>query len=184
MPNAPTAPGWPGHPGQPLWPGQGQIPGQPGWPSQNPPYVAPSGSLSVPYSLDLPNGIYDKMLITINGQVTLNAKMFTVDFLKGNDIAFHFNPRFNEAGNQVIVRNHKAGDRWGKEERAIQTMFPFMRGAPFEMKILCTSNDFKVAINNVQILEFKHRVPELSKINRISVYNDVILTSVRAETLP
>ncbi|KAG9347308.1 hypothetical protein JZ751_004875 [Albula glossodonta] len=124
------------------------------------------------------------MLITINGQVKPNAKMFTVDFLRGKDIAFHFNPRFNEGGKQAIVRNHKMGDRWGKEERGIQTQFPFVPNTPFEMKILCTFNEFKVAVNNTQVLEFKHRIRELSQINRLSIYNDINLASVRAETLP
>lgn len=138
----------------------------------------------MPYNLDLPNGVYDKLLITINGQVKLDAKMFTVDFLCGDDIAFHFNPRFNENGRRAIVRNHRVMGLWGVEERGLQTAFPFLPGTPFEMKILCSYSDYKVAVNNTPILEFKHRIHELSKITKLNIYNDVILTSVRAETLP
>ncbi|KAG7467868.1 hypothetical protein MATL_G00136750, partial [Megalops atlanticus] len=192
--NLPTAPAWPGNPGQPGWPGQpgGQAnyPGQPGWPSQNPSCTTqqwpgpPAGPLTVPYTMGLPRGVYDKLLITINGQVKANAKMFTVDFLRGNDIALHINPRFNEGGKQVIVRNHKVGERWGKEERDIQSHFPFIQGQPFEMKILCTYNEFRVAVNNIQVLEFKHRVRELNQINQVSIDNDITLSSVNVDTLP
>ena len=42
---------------------------------------------------------------------------FTVNFLRGNDIALHINPRFNDAGRPTLGRNSKVGERWGKEER-------------------------------------------------------------------
>lgn len=58
---------------------------------------------------------------------------FTVNFLRGSDIAFHINPRFNEGGKQVVVRNHKVGDRWGTEERDLKGPFPFALGSPFEV---------------------------------------------------
>lgn len=56
-----------------------------------------------------------------------------MNFLRGNDIAFHINPRFNEAGKQVLVRNHKLGERWGAEERDLKGPFPFALGSPFEV---------------------------------------------------
>lgn len=56
-----------------------------------------------------------------------------MNFLRGNDIALHINPRFNEGGKQVLVRNHRQGERWGKEERTIQGPFPFAPGQPFEV---------------------------------------------------
>ncbi|XP_063351964.1 galectin-3 isoform X2 [Pelmatolapia mariae] len=128
----PNIPGWPAHPGWPY------NPGQSGWPGQNPSIMPPhwlpptSGPLSVPYNLNLARGVYDKMMMTILGYVKPNAKMFTVNFLRGNDIAFHINPRFNEAGKQVVVRNHKLGERWGAEERDLKGPFPFALGSPFE----------------------------------------------------
>uniref|UniRef100_A0A3Q3KLR1 Galectin n=1 Tax=Monopterus albus TaxID=43700 RepID=A0A3Q3KLR1_MONAL len=51
-----------------------------------------------------------------------------VDFVKGPDIAFHFNPRFNE---QTVVRNSNLGGCWGPEER--DGGFPFVRGQRFEV---------------------------------------------------
>lgn len=56
----------------------------------------------------------------------------TVDLNAGHDFAFHFNPRFNEDGHKVIVRNSCIGDKWGKEEREISN-FPFVPGQRFEV---------------------------------------------------
>ncbi|XP_061560640.1 galectin-3 isoform X2 [Phycodurus eques] len=180
----PSMPAWAAHPGWPY------NPGQPGWPGQNPAMVPQhwlpptSGPLSVPYNLNLARGVYDKMMMTILGQIKPNAKMFTINFLRGNDIAFHINPRFSEGGKQVLVRNHKVGERWGTEERDLKGPFPFAPGSPFEMKILCTQDSFRVAVNNIPLFEFRHRVRELNQINRINILHDAVLTFVNVETLP
>lgn len=123
-------------------------------------------------------------MLTITGQVKPMAKMFTVNFLRGNDIALHINPRFNEGGKQVLVRNHRQGERWGKEERTIQGPFPFAPGQPFEMKILVTYNEFKVAVNGAQVFEFKHRIRELNQIDRLNILQDINLTSVNLQNMP
>ncbi|XP_024234149.1 galectin-3-like isoform X2 [Oncorhynchus tshawytscha] len=198
-PSQPSPPGWPVpgfnpgvNPGS-GWPfGPGQDPGvQSSWPDQDPGGFPPATQWNptptgqnVPYKLNLQRGIYDKMMLTIMGQVKPNAKQFTVNFLRGNDIAFHLNTRFNEGGKQAVVRNHKMGEHWGKEERHTQGGFPFMAGQSFEMKILVTSGEFKVAVNGTQLFEFKHRVRELNQIDRINILHDVILTSVNVDTIP
>ncbi|XP_029531700.2 galectin-3-like [Oncorhynchus nerka] len=192
----PSQPSWPGQPGggqpsQPTWPGQpGQIsqPTAPGWPSPSPgpgpaqPTAPQHSSLKVPYDLNLPNGCYDKMLITIRGTVNQNAKMFTINLTKGNDIAMHLNPRFNDQGKKTIVRNSQIGNTWGKEERE-HNHFPFTQGQPFEMKIMCTNSEFKVAVNSSHILEFKHRIRDIQSIKHLAIYNDVTLTSVEIDKL-
>lgn len=50
-----------------------------------------------------------------------------------SDLAFHFNPRFNENGEQVIVRNSLINQKWGPEERQLD-FFPFIPGNPFEVR--------------------------------------------------
>lgn len=50
-----------------------------------------------------------------------------------SDVAFHFNPRFNESGKQAIVRNSLIGQKWGPEERHLDS-FPFIPGNPFEVR--------------------------------------------------
>lgn len=54
---------------------------------------------------------------------------FHIDFVKGGDVVFHFNPRFHE---QTVVRNSQLGGYWGPEER--DGMFPFIQGRQFEVK--------------------------------------------------
>lgn len=58
----------------------------------------------------------------------------TLDLCTSSDLAFHFNPRFNEGGGKVIVRNSCIGKKWGKEERELQH-FPFVQGQPFEVSV-------------------------------------------------
>lgn len=53
-----------------------------------------------------------------------------------------------------------------------------------QMKILCTPETFRVAVNNIPLFEFRHRVRELNQIDRINILNDVVLTYVNVETLP
>lgn len=57
---------------------------------------------------------------------------FSLDFKKGNDIAFHFNPRFKEENRKVIVCNSMFQNNWGKEERTAPR-FPFEAGKPFKV---------------------------------------------------
>ncbi|TSO25180.1 Galectin-3 [Bagarius yarrelli] len=132
--------------------------------------------------MPLPHGVYDKMLITIQAEPRPSAQRFAINLCKNKDIAFHLNPRFEENGHTVIVRNTMLNNVWGAEERAASS-FPFVRGKPFEVKILCTQNEFKVAVNKTHLLEYKHRVRELNQINHLTVIDDVKLISVNVETL-
>ncbi|KAK5886899.1 hypothetical protein CesoFtcFv8_017885 [Champsocephalus esox] len=140
-------------------------------------------SLAVPYSMALPGGVYDKMLITIAGTINSNADKFAVDLKTPTDLAFHFNPRFNEYGKKSIVRNSFINKTWGKEERDLQN-FPFQQGKPFEMKIMCTNKEFKVAVNNSHVLTYHHRVSDLRSINELNIYCDITLSKVNVETMP
>ncbi|XP_038147796.1 galectin-3b isoform X1 [Cyprinodon tularosa] len=172
---------WPGNPSQPsgpggYGPGPAPVPG-PAMPSQ------PKKKLVVPYEELLPQGVYDKLLITITGTVKPNADRFTVNLSTSKDIAFHFNPRFNDYGQKVLVRNTCVNNIWGKEEREVQK-FPFVPGQPFQMKIMCTNKEFMVAVNNSHLLAFQHRVKELHSINKLSILYDVTLSGVDVEKMP
>lgn len=139
--------------------------------------------MAVPYDQTLPNGVFDKMLITITGTIKPNAKMLTVNLAKGKDIALHLNARFDEHGSKVFVRNTMIANKWGQEERHV-TVFPFSQGQPFEMKILCTASEYRVAVNKAHVLEYKHRVHDLHHITGLGIYNDVTLSNVLIERLP
>ncbi|XP_074548486.1 galectin-3b isoform X2 [Halichoeres trimaculatus] len=205
QPSQPSAGQWPQQPGQPSGPGgnsswpPSQPPSNPSWqpnmpgpgagPAPTPSFpaaptpsfpVQPQKKLTIPYHGPLPNGCFDKQLITIAGTVHTNPKKITVDMYAGKDIIFHLCPRFNE---RVIVRNSMISNKWGKEERD-SPRFPFTPGKHFEMKILCTSSGFKVAVDGAHLFEFQHRVRDLRSIQSFNIYEDVTLSKVLVETVP
>ncbi|XP_043373641.1 galectin-3 isoform X1 [Dermochelys coriacea] len=187
----PGAPGvYPGAPG--VYPGvPGVYPGAPGaYPGAPPttPQVGPgfgsapqpggpTASLRVPCDLPLQTGLVPRLLITIVGTVNPNPSRFSLDFKKGHDIAFHFNPRFNEENRQVIVCNSMIQNNWGKEERS-SPRFPFEAGKPFKIHILCEIDHFKVAVNDAHLLQFSYRMKNLNEITKLSIAGDISLTSV------
>ncbi|XP_036774399.2 galectin-3 [Manis pentadactyla] len=177
----PTAPAYPGpgpYPGQPSGPGAYPPPGQPSVPGAYPgagPFGIPAGPLMVPYDLPLPGGVMPRMLITILGTVKPSANRLALDFKRGNDVAFHFNPRFNEDNRRVIVCNTKLDNTWGKEER--QSVFPFEIGKPFKIQVLVESDHFKVAVNDAHLLQYNHRMKNIKEISTLGISGDINLTS-------
>ncbi|NXM32058.1 LEG3 protein, partial [Oxyruncus cristatus] len=175
-PGAPGAyPGAPGaYPGGPA--GQGPYPGAPGAPGAFPGAPAAPGP-KVPFELPLQGGLVPRLLITITGTVNPNPNRFSLDFKRGNDVAFHFNPRFNEDRKKVIVCNSKFRENWGKEERTAPR-FPFEAGKPFKLQILCEVDHFKVAVNDAHLLQYNFREKKLNEITKLCIAGDIALTSV------
>lgn len=58
-----------------------------------------------------------------------------------SNIAFHFNPRFEDGG--YVVCNTKQKGCWGPEERKMQ--MPFQMGGSFELCFLVETWSFKVS---------------------------------------
>ena len=79
----------------------------------------------------------------------------------------------------MFVRNSYLHDSWGEEEKEV-TNFPFSPGMYFELIIFCDAHQFKVAVNGVHTLEYKHRFKQLEKINLLEVTGDVQLLDVRS----
>ncbi|XP_076830578.1 galectin-3 isoform X1 [Brachyhypopomus gauderio] len=158
--------GFPPHSGPPGGFGPGPM-GPYGGPG------APGGTMPVPYDLPLHAGLVPRLLITIVGEPVLGGERFHVDFVKGSDVVFHFNPRFTE---QTVVRNSNLGGYWGPEER--DGGFPFVPGRQFELKILVETDMFKVAVDGVHLLEFEHRVGGMEEVTLLRVVGDVTLYSV------
>lgn len=50
----------------------------------------------------------------------------------------------------------------------------------FEMIIYCDVREFKVAINGVHSLEYKHRVRDLGSIDTVEIDGDIHLLEVRS----
>ncbi|XP_052639539.1 galectin-3 isoform X3 [Harpia harpyja] len=174
-------PGAPGaFPGAPAGPGPYPAPGQPpSGPGFGPP--PPQGGLAppmkVPFELALQTGLVPRMLITITGTVNPNPNRFSLDFKRGNDIAFHFNPRFKEDNSKVIVCNSMFQNNWGKEDRTAPR-FPFEAGKPFKLQILCEVDHFKVAVNDAHLLQYSFREKKLNEITKLCIAGDITLTSV------
>lgn len=133
--------------------------------------------MKVPFDMPLQSGLMPRLLITISGTVNSRPNRFQVDLKKGNDIAFHFNPRFNEDNRKVIVCNTMLLGTWGKEERSAPR-FPFEAGKPFKIQLLCEADHLKVAVNDAHLLQYNHRIKELNQITKLSVAGDVTLSSV------
>ncbi|XP_063146581.1 galectin-3 isoform X2 [Candoia aspera] len=175
----PNAPGMapPGASG--MYPAPGQPPSDRGA-QPTPPQSGPGGlsaPLKVPFDLALHSGLVPRLLITITGTVNPRPNRFQVDLKKGDDIALHFNPRFNEDNRKVIVCNTKIQNVWGKEDRTAPR-FPFEAGKPFKIQILCEADHLKIAVNDAHLMQYNHRIKELKQITKLSVTGDITLISV------
>ncbi|KAJ6652700.1 hypothetical protein lerEdw1_011185 [Lerista edwardsae] len=137
----------------------------------------PLGSPQVAVELSQPHPRVDLALDRLPRLEDPLLLWFQVDLKKGQDIAFHFNPRFNEDNRRVIVCNTLLQQNWGKEERTAPR-FPFEAGKPFKIQILCEANQLKVAVNDAHLLQYNHRIKELNQITKLSVAGDVTLTSI------
>lgn len=133
---------------------------------------------SLPFEARLNASMGPGRTVVVKGEVNTNAKSFNVDLVAGRsrDIALHLNPRLNV---KAFVRNSFLQDAWGEEERNI-TCFPFSSGMYFEMIIYCDVREFKVAVNGVHSLEYKHRFKDLSSIDTLAVDGDIRLLDVRS----
>ncbi|XP_033041172.1 galectin-9C-like [Trachypithecus francoisi] len=71
---------------------------------------------------------------------------FVVDFqtgFSGNDLAFHFNPQFEEGG--YVVCNTRQKGSWAPEERKMHILS--QQGMPFDLCFLVQSSNFKMSRN-------------------------------------
>uniref|UniRef100_A0A3Q1HK14 Galectin n=1 Tax=Anabas testudineus TaxID=64144 RepID=A0A3Q1HK14_ANATE len=134
-------------------------------------------SNSVPYRGELLKGLSVGQSITIKGATNQHAQSVCVNLRVSDstDIALHLNPRLKK---QVFVRNSFLSDCWGAEETKVDS-FPFAAGQYFEMIILCDSQQFRVAVNGLHQVDYKHRVQDLSRITQLEVLGDLTLQDVK-----
>ncbi|XP_015419821.1 PREDICTED: galectin-9B-like, partial [Myotis davidii] len=81
----------------------------------------------------------------------VNLKMGFSD----NDIAFHFNPRFEDGG--YVACNTTQKGQWGPEERLL--LNPFQMGIPFEISFLVENSGFQVTVDGKEFTKYTHLVP-------------------------
>uniref|UniRef100_A0A8B9XHK7 Galectin n=1 Tax=Bos mutus grunniens TaxID=30521 RepID=A0A8B9XHK7_BOSMU len=138
-----------------------------------PPYINPP----VPFTGSIEGGLQDGHKITVMGRVlSTGESRFSVNFqmdYTDHEIAFHFNPRFEEGG--YVVCNTKQLGKWGPEERKMQ--MPFQKGSLFEICFEVESSAFKVMVNKNIFLYYVHRVP-FYQLNAISIKGGVHLSYI------
>ncbi|KAM4522809.1 galectin-8 [Odontesthes bonariensis] len=141
------------------------------------PIKSSAGDLVVPFRGRLLRGLSVGRSVVIKGEANKNAQSFCVNLREpsGSDIALHLNPRLKK---RVFVRNSFLSECWGPEETRLAS-FPFAAGQYFEMIILCDSQHFRVAVNGLHQLDYKHRVQDLSRISQLEVLGDASLVDVR-----
>ncbi|XP_072495846.1 galectin-9-like [Notamacropus eugenii] len=120
---------------------------------------------TVPFVESIQGGLQEGLQITVNGTVLPSTENeFHVDFrcgTSGNDIPFHFNPRFQDGG--YIVCNTKQNGFWRNEERKM--LMPFQKGAPLEINFRVQRTDFKASAFPCDSLsEQKYTLPFLASI--------------------
>jgi len=126
----------------------------------------------------VPMNMFPGRVLTINGRVHQSASRFEFNLLTGTyqgaDVAFHFNPRFDQ---QSAVRNSCQGGGWANEEK--EGGFPLRPGQDFEIQIVCFPEHYQVNVNNQPWFTFRHRLPYQS-VQALQVKGDVAISSVRA----
>ncbi|XP_070338829.1 galectin-9B-like isoform X2 [Equus asinus] len=146
--------------------------------STQPPYLNPVA----PFSATIQGGLQEGLQITVRGTVLASSgTRFAVNFQTGrsdDDIAFHFNPQFEEGG--YLVCNTKEKGRWGQEEK---THLPFQRRSPFELSFLVLSSCFQVMLNGSPFVRYPHRVP-FHRVDTLSVTGTVQLSSISFQLMP
>ncbi|KAM7395864.1 hypothetical protein PAMA_007241 [Pampus argenteus] len=140
--------------------------------------ICSSGDLRVPFKGELVKGLSTNRSVIIKGQTNQNAASFTVNLVASGsgNIALHLNPRLKK---NTVVRNSFLSGCWGKEETWLDNHFPFAAGQYFEIIVLCDPQKFRIAVNGLHQLDYKHRVQNLSCITQLEVLGDVTLQDVK-----
>ncbi|XP_018594049.1 galectin-2-like [Scleropages formosus] len=95
--------------------------------------------------------------LKVAGFVLEDAERFQIDLgCNADDLALHFNPRFNDdADEMVIVCNSKCDGCWDDEQR--EPSNSFRRGFKMKVTIKITGEGFQVELPNGQNIQFPNR---------------------------
>ncbi|XP_066498387.1 beta-galactoside-binding lectin-like [Hoplias malabaricus] len=95
--------------------------------------------------------------LVITGVASGDSTNFAINIgSSAEDLALHFNPRFDAHGDQrTVVCNSFQGGNWCEEQR--DGNFPFEQGEEFKIKITFTSGEFVITLSDGSEIHFPNR---------------------------
>ncbi|XP_073409564.1 grifin [Dendrobates tinctorius] len=160
-----------------LWHGVGQCTR---WYMRGYRLVCPANLLSVSemalrFEASCPQGLCPGWSVIIKGETSSTENDFEINFLSdsGDQIAFHFNPRFPEGS---IICNSFLSSHWGHEERT--DTFPMEANEPFQIEIFSDRENFQVFVDDSKVIQYRHRMKQFTAITKVQVLKDINISSV------
>lgn len=98
-----------------------------------------------------------------------------INLMAGEDIAFHFNPRFYS---KETINNSQFGGQWGKEEKVAK--FPFQRKKAVDVLFVCENDQIGVYVDSEPYCTFIHRI-DPQKIDKLAISGGMELQVVNFE---
>ncbi|XP_056390703.1 grifin [Hyla sarda] len=131
--------------------------------------------MALQFEASCPQGLCPGWSLILKGETSSTADAFEINFLSdsGDQIAFHFNPRFSEGS---IICNSFLSSQWGKEERT--DTFPMEANDPFQIEIYSDRENFQVFVDDNKIILYRHRTKHLAAITKVQILNDINISSV------
>ncbi|NWI33343.1 LEG2 protein, partial [Sula dactylatra] len=122
------------------------------------------------FNLDMKTG----NILKVKGKIADDAEHFSINLgCSSSDLAFHFNPRFNES---VIVCNSRCSQAWQEEQR--DNHLCFSRGSIAKIIVEMLADKFRVKLPDGHEVEFPNR-HSYSKISYMSVKGGFRVTSFK-----
>ncbi|NXY17381.1 LEG2 protein, partial [Atrichornis clamosus] len=113
-------------------------------------------------------------ILKLKGKIPADTVGFSINLgCSLRDLAFHFNPRFNES---VIVCNSKCSDTWQTEVR--DRHLPFFRGSTVKFFIEMLADKFRVKLPDGHEVYFPNR-HNYRTINYMSILGGFKMISFR-----
>ncbi|XP_063788486.1 grifin [Pseudophryne corroboree] len=131
--------------------------------------------MALKFEASYPQGFCPGWSVIVKGETSSSENDFEINFLtdSGDQIAFHFNPRFSESS---IVCNSFLSSHWGQEERT--DSFPIEANEPFQIEIYSDRENFQVYVDDSKIIQYRHRMKQFPAITKVQVLNDITVSSV------
>ncbi|XP_072512100.1 16 kDa beta-galactoside-binding lectin-like [Notamacropus eugenii] len=131
----------------------------------------------MPQEFNLRLNIQPGVCVKVKGDILANASGFGINLGKDEEnIALHFNPRFNIFHDQsIIILNSKTEGVWGTEQR--EPFFPLKQNTTSEISITFEGERFLVNVDNKLTISFPNRLG-LKQVDFMAVRGDFQVRSL------